>query len=143
LLIGCGGGDDGADDSDEGGCFLEISVEGAADFEQSREELFCLYLSSFDAGVTTVFIPYDEPFDGITLDIDAIQIDQVGAFPAGVTCSHQDGRTFRADDCEVEGETHEPAEEPIDSGISYQMRGAGTCQGAALSTTEPSESLTI
>lgn len=142
MLIGCGGGDDG-NDSDEAGCFVEISVEGAADFEQSREDLFCLYLTSFESGVTTVFLPYDGHFDGITLEIDEIQIDEVGTFPARMTFSHEDGRNFRADDCEVSVETHEPDGQPVDLGVSYHMRGSGSCQGPALSTADPNETLTI
>lgn len=143
ALTGCGGGDDGGDEPSEGGCYIAVSVEGAVDFEQSKKDLFCLYLTSYESGVSTVFIPYDEPFDGITLDIEEIQIDQVGTFPATLSFSHEDGRTFRADDCEVSIETHEPDGEPTDSGLSYQMRGNGTCQGPALLTTGSTESLTI
>jgi hypothetical protein len=99
--------------------------------------------TSFDTGISAIFIPYDEPFDAITLDVDEIGIDEVGTFPASLTFSHQDDRTFQSDDCEVSIETHEPDGEDTESGVSYCVRGSGTCASPAASLDDSGETLTI
>lgn len=141
-LTGCGG-DKETDKSQEAGCYIAVSVEGSVDYEQTHRDLFCLYLTSFESGISTVFIPYDEPFDGITLDIDEIGIDEVGTFPASLTFSHEDGRTFRSDDCEVSVESHEPDGEDVASGVSYRVRGSGSCTSPAVSVDDPDDNLAI
>jgi hypothetical protein len=95
--------------------------------------------TSFDTGISAIFIPYDEPFDAITLDVDEIGIDEVGTFPASLTFSHQDDRTFQSDDCEVSIETHEPDGEDTESGVSYCVRGSGTCASPAASLDDSGE----
>lgn len=142
TLLGCGG-DGETDDSPDGGCFIDVSVGGAVDYEQTSRDLFCLYPTSVDSGISATFIPYDEPFDGITLNVDEIMIDEVGTFPASLTFNHQDGRSFRSDDCEVSIETHEPDGEDSESGLSYRFSGSGSCTSPAASLEDPSETLTI
>lgn len=142
-LSGCGGDKEGESESKDGGCFIAVSVGGSLNYEQTHRDLFCLYLTSFESGISTVFIPYDEPFDGITLDVDEIGIDEVGTFPASLTFSHQDGRTFLSDDCEVTVESHAPDGEESESGLSYHFRGSGSCASPASSPGDPNETLTI
>ena len=143
TLIGCGGGDDDAEESWEGKCFIAVGVEGAVNYEQTHGDLFCLYLTSYESGISTVFIPYNEPFDSITLDVEEIEIDEVGTFPASLTFSHEDGRTFRSDECEVAVDAHEPDGEDSEAGLSYQFHGTGRCASPAVSQDEASETLTI
>lgn len=143
TLLGCGGDDEGPEEEDEGTCFVEVSVTGAVDFEQTHRDLFCLYSTSYETGISVTFIPYDEPLDSITLDVDEIMIDQVGTFPATLTFNHQDDRTFQSEDCEVTVEVHEPDGEEAEFGVSYRIRGSGSCSEPAASLDDPSETLTV
>lgn len=143
MSIGCGGGDDDGSDESLEGCFIAVSVDGAVDYEQTHRDLFCLYLTSFESGISTVFIPYEEEFDGITLDVEEIERDEVGTFPASLTFNHQDGRTFRSEDCEVAVDAHEPDGEESESGLSYHFHGTGSCTAPAVSSSDTSESLTV
>lgn len=144
LVVACGGGGQGDGGGEDLGCFVEVSVDGAVNHDQRREELGCLYTTGFDSDIYVSFLAFEGPFDMITLEIDAITKGEIGDFPATLTFNHEDERRFVANECEVSITTHERNEEGNDEiGLDYRFSGHGRCSSPAESVDDPTDTLTV
>ncbi|MCA9691283.1 MAG: hypothetical protein KC636_16890 [Myxococcales bacterium] len=132
ALLGCE--DDGldVDDVEELTCAFGATLSGAIDHELALEEIACGYATGHDVDLINIYAPVDGVVDTIAFEILEVSEGAVGTFPARISVALADGRTFDADDCEVDVSTHEPAEGPDGADLHYQVRGLGSCSAPAV-----------